>query len=142
MSQKSSISFFFEDVHCSLDKKKISSLVKNLFARENKTLLSLNYIFCSDKFLHAINVKALDHDTLTDVITFSYDDEKIEGEVYISVDRVKENAQIFGKEFANELLRVIIHGALHLCGYQDKSEAEQQIMRAKEDFYLGLLSAN
>lgn len=107
-----------------------------MFTAERKTLLSLNYIFCSDKFLHAINVKALDHDTLTDVITFSYDDEKIEGEVYISLDRVQENAQIFGKNFDDELLRVIIHGALHLCGYQDKTEAQQKTMRAKEDFYL------
>lgn len=140
MFNKTLISFFFEDVKkFSIDKKKIISVINKIAIGEKKEINSLTYIFCSDKFLHTINVQALQHDTLTDVITFSYGDDKaIEGEIYISVDRVKDNAKIFQKEEYNELLRVIIHGILHLCGYGDKTEEEEKIMRAKEDFYLNL----
>ena len=134
---KSSVSFFFEDVNFKIDKKKIVSLIETTVRMEKKKLYSLNYIFCSDKFLHKINLEALNHDTLTDVITFNYGDaENIEGEIYISLDRVKENAKIFNKEIYNELLRVIIHGALHLCGYNDISDEDEKLMRQKEDFYL------
>ena len=134
---KISISFFFEDVKFKIDKTKIVPWIESTAKAENKKLKSINYIFGSDKFLHGINVQALNHDTLTDVITFSYGEEEvIEGEVYISLDRVKDNAKTFNKEPYNELLRVIIHGVLHLCGYNDKSEEEEKMMRQKEDFYL------
>lgn len=133
---KFSVSFFFEDVKTKIDKKRIISLINTTVRSENKKLKSINYIFGSDKFLYDINIQALNHDTLTDVITFSYGDEEIEGEVYISLDRVQDNAKTFNKESYNELLRVIIHGVLHLCGYNDKSEGEEKIMRQKEDFYL------
>jgi len=133
---KFSVSFFFEDVKTKIDKKRIISLIDTTVRSENKKLKSINYIFGSDKFLYDINIQALNHDTLTDVITFSYGDEEIEGEVYISLDRVQDNAKTFNKEPYNELLRVIIHGVLHLCGYNDKSEGEEKIMRQKEDFYL------
>ena len=133
---KISISFFFEDVKFKIDKARIIPWIEATVKAENKKLNSINYIFGSDKFLHGINVQALNHDTLTDVITFSYGEEDIEGEVYISLERVLDNAKIFNKEPYNELLRVIIHGVLHLCGYNDKSEGEEKIMRQKEDFYL------
>lgn len=101
-------------------------------------LTSLNFIFCHDTYLHKINLEYLDHDTLTDIITFPYtaEGEPIEGDIYISIDRIKENATKFKVPFLKELKRVIIHGVLHLCGYGDKSEEEQKIMRAKENFYL------
>ncbi|MDR2401976.1 MAG: rRNA maturation RNase YbeY [Cytophagales bacterium] len=134
---KGSISFFFEDIEFKIYKKKIISLLETTLRYEKKKLKSINYIFCSDKFLHQINLKFLNHDTLTDVITFKYgDDNYIDGEIYISLDRVKENGKIFNEEIYDELLRVIIHGALHLCGYNDVGEEEKKIMRQKEDFYL------
>lgn len=134
---ETSVSFFFEDIKCCLDKKKISSWLEKTVKNENKNLISVNYIFCSDKFLHNINVKSLEHDTLTDVITFHYgENDEIEGEIYISLDRVKDNAKTFNKDFENELLRVIVHGMLHLCGYNDVSDEEEANMRKKEDFYL------
>ena len=112
--------------------------IKATISSEACQLTSLNFIFCNDTYLHKINVTYLDHDTLTDVITFPYTSEgaPIEGDIYISIDRIKENATKFDVTFLKELKRVMIHGVLHLCGYGDKSEAEQKIMRAKENFYL------
>ena len=105
---------------------------------ENYTLECLNFIFCTDDYLHNMNVQYLEHDTLTDVITFDNSDieTEIEGDIFISIDRVSENATIFDTTTEKELHRVILHGTLHLLGYKDKSETEQQIMRQKEDFYL------
>lgn len=136
---KNLISFFFEDVKHNIDKSKISTWLTKTVKNENKKLINVNYIFCSDKFLYDINVKSLNHDTLTDVITFYFgQDNDIEGEIYISLDRVKDNAKIFGKDLDDELLRVIVHGMLHLCGYNDKTPKEEVNMRQKEDFYLDL----
>ncbi|MAZ26759.1 MAG: rRNA maturation RNase YbeY [Cytophagaceae bacterium] len=99
----------------------------------------LGYVFCSDDFLWDINQKYLDHDTLTDIITFDYGfDDVISGEIYISTDRVSENANDFNVAFADELKRVLVHGILHLCGYKDKTPDEAKLMRAKEDEYIGL----
>ena len=98
----------------------------------------LSFVFCDDAYLHKINVEYLNHDTLTDIITFDNSDEenKIEGDVFISVERVRENAEMLKTVFEQELRRVIIHGVLHLCGYKDKTKKDAQIMREKEDFYI------
>lgn len=100
----------------------------------------VNYIFCDDDYLHKLNVEFLDHDTLTDIISFDYTMGKlVSGDIFISIDRVKENAVELDNSFADELSRVIIHGVLHYCGYKDKSVEDAKEMRSKEDFYLKLL---
>ncbi len=110
---------------------------------EGKVAGTLNYIFCSDEYLHQMNVQYLAHDTLTDVITFDYCEfPMISGDIYISITRVKENAKIFHHSFNEELNRVMVHGLLHLCGYKDKRKAETIIMRQKEDLYLQLLRSD
>ncbi len=98
----------------------------------------LSFVFCDDAYLHKINVEYLNHDTLTDIITFdnSDDENKIEGDIFISIERVRENAATLKTIFEQELRRVIIHGVLHLCGYKDKTKKDAQIMREKEDFYI------
>jgi rRNA maturation RNase YbeY len=100
----------------------------------------VNYIFCSDKYLLKINQDFLQHNTYTDIITFQYsaESEAVESDIYISVERVRENAQAFRVSFSRELYRVIFHGALHLCGYKDKSAKDAKVMREKEDYYVGL----
>lgn len=107
---------------------------------ESKKIAGVNVIFCSDKFLHSLNTKYLKHDTLTDIITFDYSesDNAISGDVFISIDRVKENAKKYKVFFPVELHRVIIHGFLHLAGYKDKHIDEKQVMTSKEDYYLSL----
>ncbi len=100
----------------------------------------INVIFCDDSFLLEMNIKYLNHDTLTDIITFDYNEgSAISGDIFISIERVRENAGIFSKSFAEELHRVIIHGVLHLCGYKDKSRKDQVVMRMKEETYLANL---
>lgn len=108
--------------------------------RENLTLLSLSFVFCSDEYLLTINQDYLDHTDYTDVITFNYTEEDggLVGEIYISVDRVRENAEIFDQAFEDELNRVMIHGVLHLCGYGDSTADEKRLMTEKEDYYLSL----
>jgi rRNA maturation RNase YbeY len=102
-------------------------------AQEGSTIRSLNYVFCTDDYLLDINKQFLKHDTLTDIITFDYSSEGLlEGEIYISTERVQENAQTFTVDFNEELLRVMAHGVLHLLGYKDKTTAEQELMRNKE----------
>jgi rRNA maturation RNase YbeY len=97
----------------------------------------INYIFCSDEYLHKINMDFLKHDTLTDIISFDYSiGKELHGDIYISVDRVKENAMDFEVSFNTEMLRVLIHGVLHYCGYKDKTDEDVKGMRAKEDYYL------
>jgi len=114
--------------------------LKETIEREECQLRSLNFIFCSDEYLHKLNVDYLDHDTLTDVITFPYAQPPIvEGDIFISIDRIKENATIFDVSFQKELHRVMVHGVLHLCGYGDKSNEEAKLMRSKEDEALSLL---
>ena len=120
------------------NRKAIKELLLSLFNEENTDLDKLTYIFCSDEYLLEINKNYLDHDTLTDVITFPLSEEgkPVYGEVYLSTDRVKENAKTFKVEYQNELLRVMIHGALHLCGYTDKTKASKLQMCEREDHYL------
>jgi probable rRNA maturation factor len=122
--------------------RKKSVWIKKVILTEGKKLSSLNVIFCSDVYLSEINQQYLKHDTFTDIITFdlSSTQDDIEGEIYISIDRVIENALLFGSDFDTELCRVIIHGVLHLSGYNDKTSLEKSVMRKKEDASLSLRS--
>jgi probable rRNA maturation factor len=130
--------FFFPYTHFSLrDRQKLKKFIESIFRREGKKLRTLNYIFCSDKALLEINRQYLGHDFYTDIISFDLSEDDITmGEVHISVERVRENAIQFGTSFKQELLRVIFHGALHLCGYTDKNNRNQLKMRKREDYYL------
>ena len=137
-----SISFFVEGIDFVFDNDdKLINWLKKIASVEKKRIKDLSYIFCSDDFLHKINVDYLDHDTLTDIITFELgdaSDDLVFGEIYISVDRVRENATIHEKSFDDEFRRVVAHGLLHLCGYPDKTESEAKLMRSKEDACLRL----
>lgn len=117
----------------------VKNWINQIIDREKGTLHFINFIFCNDKYLLSLNQEYLDHDTLTDIITFDYSKEQIESDVFISIERVRENAIIHKTTFLNELHRVIIHGTLHLLGYKDKSSEEQALMRQKEDESLTLL---
>jgi rRNA maturation RNase YbeY len=119
-------------------KTELKAFIETLFKKEKTPLATINYIFCSDKYLLSINQQFLNHDYYTDIITFGLHDKgtPVVAEVYISTDRVKENAATHGVTYSNEMLRVLFHGALHLCGYKDKSKADILTMRAKEDVYL------
>jgi len=138
---ETSINFFSQELTFELDdSSKTSDWIQHSITREGKVPGEISYIFCSDEYLHKMNIEHLSHDTFTDIITFNYCvDELINSDLFISIDRVKENAITFNNTFQNELHRVIIHGILHLIGYDDKTEEDQVIMRAKEDFYLTLL---
>ncbi len=135
------IQFITEDISFSLkDKTKTRSWLKDTAKQENHKLISLTYIFCSDEYLLNINKEYLNHDYYTDIITFDNSTEPAEimGDIFISVDRVQENAEHYGQPFQTELNRVLVHGLLHLCGYTDKQDAEQAVMRQKEDTYISL----
>ena len=120
------------------NKTKLKKAIENLFIIEKKTLKHLVYVFCSDEYLLSINQSFLNHNTYTDIITFDLNETSQEtiAEIYISIDRVKENAKTYETTFANEIERVIFHGALHLCGYKDKSKQDVLLMRSKENQYL------
>lgn len=137
-----SISFFTEDIDFQLSNpKQIHKWIKMIILKENHTLSYLNYIFCSDQYLLKINQEYLDHDTYTDIITFPYASSPIvESDIYISIDRIKENSTLFKTSFLSELHRVVIHGVLHLCGYADKENKEKEIMREKENEALEILA--
>lgn len=119
---------------------KIKAWLKTVIQAEDKRLGELNYIFCSDAILAEINIKFLQHNTFTDIITFntSEQEEVLEGDIYISIDRVEENARIYKVDFNHELHRVMAHGVLHLIGYSDKTPAQKRQMRKKEDASLSL----
>ncbi|WP_130734841.1 rRNA maturation RNase YbeY [Flavobacterium sp. J27] len=111
-----------------------SNWINEVIISENKVLGEINYIFCNDDYLHNINVQYLNHDTLTDIISFDYTEGNIiSGDIFISIERVKDNAIDFNTIFISELKRVIIHGILHYCGYKDKSKQDELVMRSKED---------
>ncbi len=132
--------FHSEDISFELDKKPaIISWLSYSINNEGKIPGEISYIFCSDEYLHKMNVEHLDHDTLTDIITFDYcDDNQVNGDMFISIDRITDNANDFGVCFEDELHRVMVHGVMHLCGYKDKTTEDQKVMSAKEDFYLNL----
>jgi probable rRNA maturation factor len=136
-----SINFFEEDIHYKLKNKNgVKQWIKTTIEAEGYTLKELNYIFCSDQYLLQINQQYLDHDTYTDIVTFDNSEKKgiIEGDIFISIDRIRENAVKFNSGEVNELHRVIVHGALHLLAYQDKNPESKKIMTSKEDHYLSL----
>ena len=119
--------------------ERVEDWLKAAAVKESYGIDSLGYVFCSDDFLLEINQQFLDHDTLTDIVTFDYTEGTIlNGEIYISTDRVADNAKDFNVDFDTELRRVIIHGLLHMCGYGDKTDDEKSNMRKKEDEYLAL----
>ncbi|WP_178991350.1 rRNA maturation RNase YbeY [Winogradskyella schleiferi] len=131
------ISFNYETDFSLEQEMQISDWITETILEENCKVGDIDYIFCSDNYLHQLNVDFLNHDTLTDIISFDYSvGKELHGEIYISVDRVKENASDFEVSFENEMTRVMIHGILHYCGYKDKSEDEAKLMRSKEDYYL------
>jgi len=122
------------------NRSNLKSFIASLFKKEKKRLEDIHYVFCSDDYLLEINRQHLQHDYYTDIITFGLSDagQPIKAEVYISIDRVKDNARQFKIPIKEELHRVIFHGALHLCGYKDKRVKDQALMREMEDKYLGL----
>lgn len=138
----SSISFHSEDVDFQLEnEQKLIDWINSTIQHEEKSATEITYVFCSDEYLYQMNLDYLNHDTYTDIITFDYTENSfVSGDIFISIDRVKENAIKFNTTFLNELSRVIIHGVLHLAGYKDKTTEQKQVMRSKEDFYLTLLN--
>lgn len=138
MPTPSKVCFFFETKGFTLENRSaLKTQIEALFRKEGMKLESLNYIFCSDKRLLEINRQYLQHDYYTDIITFDLSAGPATiGEIYISIDRVRDNAQTHETSFKSELHRVIFHGALHLCGYGDKKKEEAIEMRKREDFWL------
>jgi len=135
------IEFFSEDIDFSLpDQDKVSDWIASVIEENGQELSNLTFVFCSDDYLHEMNVEYLDHDTLTDIITFDNSDIEgiIEGDIFISIDRVKDNAATIGTTFTDELHRVLIHGVLHLLGFDDKNNDAQALMRKQEDSCLSL----
>ena len=113
--------------------------IENVINSENKSLGEISYIFCDDEYLLEINKQYLNHDYYTDIISFDYtENEVVSGDIFISIDRVRENALDYGVSFDNELKRVVIHGILHFCGYKDKSQDEERMMRLKEEEKINL----
>jgi len=132
------INLFFEDVEVpNLQAPLLIDWLSAVCAEEGKVLDEVNLIFCSDEYLLKMNVEYLQHDYYTDIISFDYcEANRILGDLFISKDRVLDNADQNNVTFDLELQRVIVHGVLHLCGYKDKSEEEEKLMRTKEDYYL------
>jgi len=128
------ISFNYENDFILTNEDQISSWLSDVILSENKKVGDINYIFCNDDFLLKINQEYLSHDTLTDIISFDYSvGNELHGDIFISTERVSDNAFDFNVSFELELLRVLVHGVLHYCGYKDKSPADELVMRTKED---------
>ena len=135
-----SIYYHKESVSVSFDEDKTSNWLENSIEELGFKCGETSIIFCNDEYLKNINQKYLNHDYYTDIITFDYTvNDKISGDLFISVDRLKENAIQNNEKFIRELYRVIIHGILHLCGYNDKTDSQMKIIRNKEDYFIGLI---
>lgn len=131
------INFNFETTLDLEEEKRLKEWIAEAVAAEEFLVGEINYVFCTDEYLHKINLQYLNHDTYTDIISFDYRvGKQLHGDIFISVDRVRENATKFEVDFNSELLRVLIHGILHFCGYKDKLDNEVNAMRAKEDYYV------
>ncbi len=132
------IRFFVENTKYRIKNKiAVRRWLLDAIVQENRTLGYINIILCTDDYLHDLNQKYLSHDTFTDIITFDFTEKDLlVGEIFISIDRVKENADIYRVKVKDELHRVIIHGVLHLCGYKDKSRKDKKLMTDKENYYL------
>lgn len=132
--EQQKINFYSENSFILEEQAKHSQWIEKVIASEDKKLEELCYIFCDDEYLFQLNQDYLQHDTYTDIISFDYSVGKIlQGDIYISTQRVKENSETFNVSFKEELRRVIIHGVLHLCGYKDKTEEQSLLMRQKEE---------
>lgn len=128
------INFNYESEFTLENEEAIATWLSAVIASENKTEGEINYIFCDDEYLHKINVEYLNHDTLTDIISFDYTmGNEIGGDIFVSVERVLDNSKDYNTSFDEELKRVLVHGVLHYCGYKDKSEDDETVMRSKED---------
>lgn len=137
------IGFYEEDakIPASFKKKQFRALVQHIIKKESsKSIDYINFIACSDAFLLAINQKYLNHDYFTDIITFDYSQETVSSDIYVSIDRISENATSNSVSLLNEFKRVLIHGVLHLVGYQDDTESNKFTMTQKENYYLHLLA--
>jgi probable rRNA maturation factor len=133
------INFNYESDFTLDNEEAVATWLSAVIVSENKTEGEINYIFCDDEYLHKINVEYLDHDTLTDVISFDYTmGNEISGDVFVSVERVLDNSKDYNTSFDEELKRVLVHGVLHYCGYKDKSEADEILMRSKEEEKLAM----
>lgn len=131
------IEFNFETDFELLEQDRLAEWIEEAIVAEGFKVGDINYIFCDDEYLHKLNVDFLNHDTLTDIISFDYTvGELIQGDIFISIDRVADNANFYNVKFEDELKRVIIHGILHYCGYKDKSDIDAITMRDKENYYL------
>lgn len=133
------VQFYIADTKITLkERTKLKGFIISIFLKEGKKINYINYIFCSDEYLLSINREFLKHDYYTDIITFNLSgiQDPINGEVYISIDRIRENAKNLQVSIKSEFHRVVFHGALHLCGYKDKKRADKQLMRKQEDKYL------
>ena len=135
------INFYSENDFVINNQEQLIKWIVAVVESEGFNLGDVNFIFCNDDYLHKINVEFLNHDTLTDVISFDYSVGKVlQGDIYISTERVADNAKDYRVSFDNEIKRVMIHGILHYCGYQDKTTVQTDLMRSKENHYLELLS--
>ncbi|SEK78867.1 rRNA maturation RNase YbeY [Aquimarina amphilecti] len=133
------INFFYEEVEVDIDELSTIAWLSNVISSEDKKKGDINYIFCKDEYLLRINRKFLNHDTYTDIIGFSNGlGNIVAGDIFISIERVIENAGVFEVEIEEEIRRVIAHGVLHFCGYKDKTEEESLLMRQKENEKLGM----
>ncbi|KDN54150.1 rRNA maturation RNase YbeY [Flavobacterium seoulense] len=128
------INFNYESDFNLDNEEAIATWLSAVIVSEKKKEGEINYIFCDDDYLHKINVEYLNHDTLTDIISFDYTvGNEINGDIFVSVERVEDNAKDFNVSFEEELKRVLVHGVLHYCGYKDKGEEDERLMRLKED---------
>ncbi|QRM88696.1 rRNA maturation RNase YbeY [Lacinutrix sp. WUR7] len=131
------ISFNYENDFKLDNEEQLTKWISGVIVSEGCTEDEINYVFCDDAYLHKLNVEFLNHDTLTDILSFDYSMGKtLQGDIFISVERVIDNAKDFEVTFTEELQRVLVHGILHYCGYKDKSESEAKLMREKENFYI------
>jgi rRNA maturation RNase YbeY len=134
------ISFNYENNFKLTNEQQLSSWISSVIKAENCTEDDINYVFCDDEYLHKLNVDFLNHDTLTDIISFDYSvGKRLQGDIFISTERVEDNATDYNVTFLEELHRVLVHGILHYCGYKDKTEVDAKLMREKENFYLNTL---
>jgi len=137
-ASKSKVYFFFQIPVSLQHRGKLKKFIESIFRKEKKKIQSLNYVFCTDEELLQINRQYLDHDYYTDIVSFELSEKKkpVEGDIYISIDRIRDNALTLKEPLYRELHRVIFHGALHLCGYKDKTKSQSREMRNKEEEYL------
>ncbi|PRZ26235.1 rRNA maturation RNase YbeY [Flavobacterium granuli] len=128
------INFNYENEFSLENEEAVAKWLSEVILSEDKKEGEINYIFCDDEYLHKINVEYLNHDTLTDIISFDYSlGNELNGDIFISVERVQDNANDFKVSFEEELKRVLVHGILHYCGYKDKGDEDEVLMRSKED---------